>query len=225
MTSDGYVPGWQRRVVRRSLGRAADQVLDTATRFLDAAVEIMQRGDGEDFTVQQVAETAGLSLRSFYQHFQNKDDLVVAAFEVAIEVHERLLREAVERHSDPFDRLLAGMWSLSHLSRKGSPEVVAGLTRFRLRLLQSNPDRVLTANSRIISFLQTLVEDAIVDRKDLRVDPTAVAFSMFSVSQAVTLDFVLGATTGLPDDEWFLTFFVRGLGRSLPSDWRERVLS
>ena len=41
-------------------------------RFLDAAVELMSTSSGKDFTVQEVVERSGQSLRSFYQYFDGK---------------------------------------------------------------------------------------------------------------------------------------------------------
>jgi len=222
VSAHDYVPGWQKRVVNRSLGAAASRSLQTAGRFVDAAFELMEKGE-DDFTIQQVADLAGLSLRSFYQHFRNKDDFVVAVFEVSTEVHERLLQEAVEDQADPFDRLLAGLWSLSHLSRKGEREVVRGLTRIRLRLLHSIPERVFAANRRIIGVLQSLLEEAAAAGAVNQCDPAQVAFAMFSLAQSVTMDSVLGGQRDPLPDEWFMDFFLRGLGRDVPSDWRSRL--
>jgi AcrR family transcriptional regulator len=222
VSTHDYVAGWQKRVVNRSLGTAANRSLETAGRFVDAAFELMEKGE-DDFTIQQVADLAGLSLRSFYQLFRNKDDFVVAVFEVSTEVHERLLKEAVESQEDPFDRLLAGLWSLSHLTGKGEREVVRGLGRIRLRLLHSNPERVFATDRRIIGFLQSLLEEAAAAGAVDRCDPAQVAFAVFSLAQSVAMHRVLGGQRDPAPDEWFMDFFLRGLGREVPGDWPSRL--
>ena len=217
-----YVPAWQQRVVNRSLGTAAKRALQTADRLVDAAFELMEKGEN-DFTIQQVADLAGLSVRSFYQHFRNKDDFEVAVFEVSTEIHERLLQEALEGRADPFDRLLAGLWSLCQVSRKGEGEAVRGLSRIRLRLLHSNPERVFATDGRIIALLQSLLEEAMAAGAVERCDPAHVAFAMFSLAQSVTMESVLGGQRDPLADDWFAKFFLRGLGREVPSDWRSTL--
>ena len=41
----------------------------------------MQNDTGKDFTVQDVVERSGQSLRSFYQYFAGKHELLLALFE------------------------------------------------------------------------------------------------------------------------------------------------
>ena len=41
----------------------------------------MQETGGIDFTVQDIVDRSGLSLRSFYKHFGGKDELLLALFE------------------------------------------------------------------------------------------------------------------------------------------------
>jgi AcrR family transcriptional regulator len=220
-----YVPAWQQRVVHRSLGAAASRSLQTAGRLVDAAFELLEKGE-DDFTIQQVADLAGLSVRSFYQHFLNKDDFVVAVFEVSTELDERRLQEAVEGHADPFDRLLTGLWSLCQLSREGEREVARGLSRIRLRLLHSSPEPVFATNRRIIGFLQSLLEEAAAAAGAVnQCDPGQVAFAMFSLAQSVTMESMLGGQRDPLPTEFFIDFFLHGLGREVPGDWRSRLRS
>src|SRR5687767_307004 len=69
---------WRSRVVSRSLGTAADRAVRRGLALISAAGRLVQKSGGDDFTMQQVASEAGLSLRVLYQHFTGKDDLLVA---------------------------------------------------------------------------------------------------------------------------------------------------
>jgi AcrR family transcriptional regulator len=98
-------------VSRREL--AVARVLDPARaraetrvqRFLDAAFELMNSSSGREFTVQEVVERSGQSLRSFYQYFEGKYELLVALFEDSVRSSAERLREAVDRETDPLERL------------------------------------------------------------------------------------------------------------------------
>jgi len=74
-------------------------------RFLDAAVELMNASPGKEFTVQEVVERSGQSLRSFYQYFAGKHELLLALFEESVRSTSEHLRECVDEGDDPMDRL------------------------------------------------------------------------------------------------------------------------
>ena len=49
-----------------------------ATRFMGSALAILGETGRTDFTVLEVVERSKTSLRSFYQHFSTKDELLLA---------------------------------------------------------------------------------------------------------------------------------------------------
>ena len=62
-------------------------------RFLDAALELIgEGGPGKDFTVQEVVERSGQSLRLFYQYFGGKHELLLALFEESVRSTTEFLR-------------------------------------------------------------------------------------------------------------------------------------
>jgi AcrR family transcriptional regulator len=104
-------PASRKSVSRREL--AVARVLDPAREraegkvkaFLDAAQELVNGESGQDFTVQEVIERSGQSLRSFYQHFDGKYELLLALFEDAVQKSAVGLREAVAAGTSPLDSL------------------------------------------------------------------------------------------------------------------------
>ena len=69
----------------RSLGPARTRAEDRVQRFLDAAIELAEDGaSGKEFTVQEVVERSGQSLRSFYLYFGGKQELLLALFEESV---------------------------------------------------------------------------------------------------------------------------------------------
>lgn len=97
--------GWQERALGRSLESVAARSRERALRFVAAAREIVAESGDLDFAVQDVVRRAGLSLRSFYQHFDGKDDLVVALYEEIVHAAAERARRQAERIEDPIARL------------------------------------------------------------------------------------------------------------------------
>jgi AcrR family transcriptional regulator len=56
--------------------RQAEQVRDA---IVDAAVGLLESGHGDQVTVPQVAEAAGVSLRTVYRYFPTREDVLAAA--------------------------------------------------------------------------------------------------------------------------------------------------
>ena len=73
------------QALARSLFAARARAENRLQRFLDAALELMNEGDpGRDFTVHEVVERSGQSLRLFYQYFGGKHELLLALFEESV---------------------------------------------------------------------------------------------------------------------------------------------
>src|SRR5580693_6866583 len=104
-------PAWKQRAVERSTRAAKLRAEQRVQRFLDAAQAIITEKGNTDFTVQEVVDRSKQSLRSFYQHFDGKHELLLALFEDALSTSAVEIREAVARETDPLGRLhLAVQW-------------------------------------------------------------------------------------------------------------------
>jgi AcrR family transcriptional regulator len=69
--------------------------------ILMAALEVLRRNDGEEATVADILQEAGLSTRAFYRHFQTKEDVIRALYERDAESFGAHLRRRVEAAPDP----------------------------------------------------------------------------------------------------------------------------
>src|SRR5580704_10503090 len=82
--------------VARSLDSARARAESRFQRFLDAALELMSEGEpGKDFTVQEVVDRSGQSLRLFYQYFGGKHELLLALFEDVVRSTTEFLRDRI----------------------------------------------------------------------------------------------------------------------------------
>src|SRR5579864_1568459 len=97
---------WREQAVARSLDAARARAEGRVQRFLDAALDLMNSSPtGKDFTVQEVVERSGQSLRSFYQYFGGKQELLLALFEESVRSTAELLRERLAAEDAPLERL------------------------------------------------------------------------------------------------------------------------
>jgi AcrR family transcriptional regulator len=92
--------------VARSLDSARVRSEGRVQRFLDAGFELLSSAEsGREFTVQEVVDRSGQSLRSFYQYFAGKHELLLALFDEAIRSTAERLEGLIAQQSTPLDRL------------------------------------------------------------------------------------------------------------------------
>ena len=134
-----FAADWHRRVVGRSLRTARARSIDRGSALIRAAAALLERSDGEGFTVQDVADEAGQSLRTLYQYFESKDDLLLAVFEEAMAAYARLVRDAVIGLDEPLERLAGALVAAARLPEQSRGGVNAGLARLRSKLTEVGP--------------------------------------------------------------------------------------
>lgn len=159
---------WREMAVARSLDPARARAEKRVQRFLDAAVELMQSDSGKDFTVQDVVERSGQSLRSFYQYFAGKHELLLALFEEAVRTTAEQLEQAIEGVDDPLERL--HVFVVEHYavcrpqpkgrtSKKAVPGPVA-MADFGQRLLTEHPKEASRSFVPVVSLFVRLLDEA-----------------------------------------------------------------
>lgn len=156
-------PAWRQRAVERSTRAAKLRAEQRVQRFLDSAQKLIAEKGTTDFTVQEVVDRSKQSLRSFYQHFDGKNELLLALFEDALSRSADEIREATSAIDDPLERLRVAVESLYEQSHP-NPGVQRPLfTDFALQLLVKHPAQVATAHLPLLMVFTELVEQAAAD--------------------------------------------------------------
>jgi AcrR family transcriptional regulator len=153
-------PAWKQRAVERSTKAAKLRAEQRVQRFLDAAQAIMTEKGTTDFTVQEVVDRSRQSLRSFYQHFDGKHELLLALFEDALSRTADQLRAAANGYSDPLDRLKVAVQLLYELSRPDPTAQRPLFTDFAPQLLISHPAEVKVAHAPVLGLFTELLTEA-----------------------------------------------------------------
>jgi len=204
----------------KSTGRSPDAAgVDTesrASRFMKSALAILGETGRTDFTVLEVVERSKTSLRSFYQHFSTKDELLLALIDKIMAESTRKWREETEGRASLdalrvlFDRICSPAVSSTQDS------INRGLTFYNDHLAETLPREY----ARVLSPLHQLICDILnrgiaegAFRPDLDVESTA-ALIMQSVLGAMRLRVLGVELNGVPIDAGHIyDFCVCGLLR------------
>lgn len=154
------VPAWQARALERSLADARARSVERLSLLVDAARYLATATGSSDFTVQQVVERAGVSLKSFYRYFRSKDDLLIALIEEDSRIGAAILGDFVESHVEPEDRLHAYLEGLFTFLAVGDRGYVAVLAAEHRRLRKADPKAMRQALAPFIELLGDELADA-----------------------------------------------------------------
>jgi AcrR family transcriptional regulator len=167
VTAPGDEPTWKQRAVERSTRAAKLRAEQRVQRFLDAAQVIITEKGTTDFTVQEVVDRSRQSLRSFYQHFDGKHELLLALFEDALRRATDQIAAAAAGHEDPVEALKTAVELLFELSRPDPAARRPLFTDFAPQLLLSHPAEVRRAHAPLLDLLTELTR-GVADTGKLR---------------------------------------------------------
>jgi AcrR family transcriptional regulator len=161
-------PGsWREQAVARSLDSARLRAENRVQRFIDAALDLLsEAGPGRDFTVQDVVERSGQSLRSFYQHFGGKQELLLALFEESVRLTAEDLYGRIQDEQDPLERLHRFVIEYYKLCRpsakvRGRKRAPLALAEFAQHLLTANSEEATRAFSPLVSLFTGVFDEAV----------------------------------------------------------------
>jgi AcrR family transcriptional regulator len=158
---------WRDLAVARSLDPARARAEKRVQRFLDAALDLMTTSDGKEFTVQEVVERSGQSLRSFYQYFAGKYELLLALFEEAVRSTAEHLGERVAEEDVPLERLHVFLVEYYRVCQPATNAKAAkkgpapAMAEFAQQLLTDHPKEASRAFVPLVELLEGLLDDAV----------------------------------------------------------------
>lgn len=216
-TGGGASADWHRRVVNRSLRTATRRSIDRGATLVIAAAKLLEQSDDGDFTVQDVANEAGQSLRTLYQYFESKDDLLLAVFEEAMRTYATMIGDAIVKLDDPLDRLAGALLAAVCIPDRSDTGINRRLARLRMKLAQVDPDLVGRAQAPLNSLVRELVDIAASAQRVDVVDLDAATYLLLTLNASSITSRTLGNDTGSGQPSPFdvVTFSLRGIGARL----------
>lgn len=202
--------------VERSTRAATLRAEQHVQRFLDAAQTIIAEKGSIDFTVQQVADRSRQSLRSFYQHFDGKHELLLALFKDALRRAASQIATTAAGQENPADALKAAARLLFELCRPGPALRAPLFADFAPQLLFTHPAEVARAHAPLLELLAGLTQRTAAGELRTGVEPRrAATLTMETVMFAAQASGTIGpgGADGLPvtfDEAW--DFCAHGIG-------------
>ena len=202
------LPTWKRQSVERSLKSARARAQDRSDRFVNAGIELIKTTGDTGFTVQDVVDQSGMSIRTFYLFFASKDDLLLAIHGTILssEVEPRLRRRC-DVESDPIDKIKAFIDALFELSGTSGPSRKAFIVQ-QHRLAESRPDDLdLALEPQVNLFIELLTGAADAGRVREGLDVETNARLLHHLILSVVEARVLGSKQSAdisPDQVWDL---------------------
>lgn len=181
-------------------GAAGATTRDRPARLVDAARELANETGASGFTVAQVAERAGSSLKGFYRCFVSKDELLVALLAAESRTGAAVLGEMVQdRPGDPLHTYVTGIFELAALpAARGYSRV---LVQEHRRLAETQPEALDAALAPLVDLLARVTGD----RRD--------AQTVFGLVLDGVHDVALGRADARETAEYVARFCCRGLDR------------
>jgi AcrR family transcriptional regulator len=210
--------------VARVLDPARERAESRVQAFLDAALELMNTSAGQEFTVQEVIERSGQSLRSFYQYFDGKYELLLALFEDSVRTVAAQLQADVASESTALDRLHRFVVEYFHqcqpaVKGKGTKRGFApAFASFSHQLLTEHPVEASRAFVPLATMLESLLaaadeEGAIRSGLDHdRLAGTILQAIMFNAF-AATISGVSAHPTDVDPGEELWDLLINGMGK------------
>jgi AcrR family transcriptional regulator len=207
-TDPDSLPTWKRQSVERSLQSARARAQDRSDRFVNAGIELIKSTGDTGFTVQEVVDESGMSIRTFYLFFASKDDLLLAIHEsiMSSEVEPRLRRRC-DDESDPIDKIKTFIDALFELSGNLVPSTRAFIVQ-QHRLAEARPDDLdVAVEPQVNLFIELLSEAADAGRVREGLDVETTARLLHHLILSVVEARVLGSKQSAdisPDQVWDL---------------------
>lgn len=204
---------WRERAVERSLRSARAKAVSRSDRFIQTATELLSETGRTDFTVQELVERSKTSLRSFYQHFGSKDELLLALFEEVIRLATAEWRKEFLEQDD----CIAGLQQfVVRLYEQATDTSMGGMSRaltaYHLQLAESRPQDYARVLTPMKDFMVELVEAGVQEgrfRDDI--EPETLAMILLQTLVAAAHMHALGAhLAGEPLDAERLWAFCMG---------------
>jgi AcrR family transcriptional regulator len=125
-------------------------------RIMDAVAHAAAEVGYADMTVESIVARAGVSRRTFYEHFRNREDAFLAAYDAVVRQQARRIRRAYFEETTVQDRLRAGI--RAYLEFTASEPDVARMCI--VEVLAAGP-RAMAKRTEAMQMFAEIVEDNI----------------------------------------------------------------
>jgi AcrR family transcriptional regulator len=169
-------------------------VANQRERILSAVADVVSVAGFRDMTVEDVIVTAGVSRRTFYEHFKSKDDAFLAAFDAAVEQLFAAVTDAFQGEEHPAAQLSAGLAAfLEFIAREP-----AFARMCFVEALAAGPDAVKRRNDAMTLFAGIIAKNAEAVGAPLEPSPLTAETIVGGIYEVIYTRVVRGEIRELP---------------------------
>ena len=170
--------------------------MDNRTKISHAAVRVFSREGFHQAHMKSIAQEAGVAVGTIYNHFKDKDDLLLSVFENGIQGRMDFLEELGHTSLPIRDQIQHFLES--HFAQIREQQELAELILFeRFHRGSRLRDRVLALQKAIIDQIEQFIRMGIGEGWVRPCQPQVVAQALFDLVQTMTACWVFSS----PDDE------------------------
>jgi AcrR family transcriptional regulator len=148
-----------------------------------------------EMSVEAIIVRAGVSRRTFYEHFKNKEDAFLAAYDTAVQRAVTRVRHAYQGQATALDRLRAGIAAYLHLLASDPDAARMGI----VEVLAAGP-RAIARRADTLHLFAAIIEDNIRELVPSCRNPALTAQTMVGgIHEAIISRILTGHTHELPD--------------------------
>jgi AcrR family transcriptional regulator len=164
-------------------------------RILAAVGDVVSAAGYHDMSVEDVIVTAGVSRRTFYEHFANKQEAFLAAYDAVLLQLLSAVQDAYEPEGTFVDRMRAGLAAfLDFLARE------PGFARMCIvEALAAGPDAIARRNGAMSAFATIVADNAREFGTPLEPHPLTAETIVGGIYEVVYTRIVRGDIRQLPE--------------------------
>jgi AcrR family transcriptional regulator len=164
-------------------------------RILSAVGDVVSVAGYRDMSVEDVIVTAGVSRRTFYEHFKNKEDAFLAAYDAVLLQLLSTVQEALDTETAFPDRMRAGLSAfLDFLARE------PGFARMCIvEALAAGPEAIARRNGAMAAFATLISDNAQQIGTPLEPQPLTAETIVGGIYEVVYTRIVRGDIRRLPE--------------------------
>lgn len=189
-------------------------------RILAAVADVTAAKGYVAMSVEGIVESAGVSRRTFYDHFGNKEEAFLAAYDAVVSQLLDGVRDAYEEQEGFAERVRAGLEAFLALTASDPAFARMGI----VEVLAAGPEAIRRRNEAMRAFAELIEDDAraLGDERPPPLIAEAIVGAVYGVTYTRILDGRTMELPGLLPELVYLTLLPY-LGQATAAAGRKRV--
>ncbi|MDF2644852.1 MAG: hypothetical protein K0Q73_657 [Paenibacillus sp.] len=185
----------------------------TRDNIIRKTAELLNVQGYHGLSISDIMRETGLQKGSIYNYFQNKDEVVLEAFEYAVNIVENSFQEAIASHARAYDQLIAIIQVYEHVIE--APPFIGGCPVMNIAAESDDTHEALTERAQnalaaFITFVSNVLQYGIESGEfKPEMDKRIIAnFIVTSIEGGVIISKLFHSNTHIQENNKLLTDFI-----------------